>query len=261
MYVKPKKTGLEGILSKIKNKALPIILAPIIALASYGIAKADYDLKFYHAIGNDPTIIAPDNFYAIGSNLPGVLVGKDTVKDLLEVDLPGGDYVQAYTTVEGYNLAKDGQPFDVNLPDNTWLVKLNAFDDPNWEGLSGTARFNLANPSELNELPPYALALAQRQTSTGTPIQNYNLDETPNISWPVTSAQNIYAKMELKVIDEYLRIKNLYPTEQTINFKHFAVFANKWQNTGPIPEDINGNNKVDYQDLEIIARNWLYDGN
>jgi hypothetical protein len=219
------------------------------------IAKADYNLRFRHSIEpNGGGYVAPDTFYAKGSNEPGVSVGYGLYDVIQPPPPPSGNYVQAYTVVDSHDLTIDAQPYDPNLPDNLWLIKLKAFD-----GLTGTAHFDLKDPNDLNNLPPYTLAIVQRQTSGGTPIQNYNLAETPNISWSVNSVQGIHSQMELKVIDECLRVSRLAADPNFVDFKDFAVLANGWNQTGPLAGDINGNNTTDFNDLSILAAYWLCD--
>ncbi len=54
---------------------------------------------------------------------------------------------------------------------------------------------------------------------------------------------------------------NLYPNlngDEIINFTDFAIMANNWQKTGVgLAGDFDNNQKVDYNDLFILAYRWL----
>ena len=54
---------------------------------------------------------------------------------------------------------------------------------------------------------------------------------------------------------------NLYPDlngDEIINFTDFAMMANNWQKTGVgLTGDFDNNQKVDYNDLFILAYRWL----
>src|SRR4030042_1895937 len=89
------------------------------------------DLEFEHYI-DDGSTGAP--FSAVGSSNTGVLVGYDVKEDELQLPAPSaGDYVWAYTDPNGVpsgeHVTRDSQPFNPDLADNTWLIKLAAHDD------------------------------------------------------------------------------------------------------------------------------------
>jgi hypothetical protein len=272
------KINLEKIVSSVRNIKKAALYAATTALVAFGtcnIAKADnegFTLPFFYSIIDDPNNpIASAEFYAIGSNAPDVSVDYDVSDAILPDDPPFGRSVLAFTdpnNAEGH-VGIDYQPYhpydsnDSNLTDNTWDIKLVAKDLPLFNPITGTANFNLTDSNALNNLPDGVLAFIQRQEPNGAPVKNYNLKETPNNSWPVTNVQNIHAKMQLKVIDGYLRARALSPANPVINFKHYAFWADKYrlQQQGPNQEDLNGNNKIDFKDLEVLTDNWLYDGN
>lgn len=256
---------------KTGKTAVIIAIACMVGLTAAGIARADFDLQFEHYIDDGST---PDRFNAIGdANDPNVLVGYDFIKDIFQPPAPpSGDYVQATSEPNGipmgFRATKDGQPYDPNLIDNTWLFNLIAHDHPAFLGLTGTANFNLNDTNDLNDIPATALAIITRMDPNGTPdpnndipLQNYNLAITPNISWPVAAVEGLHANIELKVIDKCLRASRLAGDPNFVDSQDYAVFATGWEQTGPLASDINGNNTTDVSDLSILVDYWLCDCN
>jgi hypothetical protein len=225
------------------------------------IAKADFDLQFDHSIDDGST---PDTFNAIGdANDPNVLVGYDP-NDVLQPSAPSsGDYVQAYTDPNGVpvsqHITKDVQPLDLNMPDNTWLIKLIAHDDAD-VGLTGIAYFNLADPNVLSGLPSSALTIITRYDGN-TPVQNYDLADVSNhaIQWLVINAQGHHGSIELKIIDECLAVSKLAGDPNFVNFQDYVAPADSWHKVGARAGDINGSNVTDMDDLALVVNYWLCD--
>ena len=45
-----------------------------------------------------------------------------------------------------------------------------------------------------------------------------------------------------------------------VSYNHFSLFVKSWQVSGAgLAADFDGNNVVDWNDMDIFVRNWLYE--
>ena len=111
----------------------------------------EFNLQFYIAVGDDTGAITPDTFYAAGTTDSNVTADLDK-SDLRMPPPPPGSLVQIYSDDTGTDLIKDARPFEPNIPDVAFPIKLSAYDT-NAVGLTGTCRLNLRNPEALITVP------------------------------------------------------------------------------------------------------------
>ncbi|MHC4636312.1 MAG: hypothetical protein ACYTBV_02275 [Planctomycetota bacterium] len=235
-----------------------IITALIILGTVHGglIWAEEFNLQFHIAVGNDIAAITPDTFYAAGATDSNVTADFDK-NDLLKPPPPPGSFVQIYSDDIGTDLIKDTRPFEPNIPDVAFPIKLSAYD-VNAVGLTGTCRLNLFNPEALITIPDDTVVYLRRYDANGLPVKSYNLldPNSHSIQWQLTDVNDIFAELDV-VIEAKCLAANIDGLD-LVTFVDFSILAKQWSLSGPeLAGDINGDNVVDNRDTTIFTEKWL----
>ncbi len=232
------------------------LIAVLLLLALKGAAQAqDLSLHLRLDVLSPGGSFTPDIFRAFASPSPSAAAGLDTFDLLKPPAPPAGNYALAKTTDTGTDLIADYRPLDPNMPDVMFPVLL-AVHSADASPVQGTIMLTLTNTPQWQRVHPATLAYLKRYDAAGVFQAKYDLRDYAkhDIQWFVDAAAGQFARVHLVI--RHPCVAADFNADGTVDLADFARLAEAWRGSGP-EGDVNGDEKVDFEDVFIMAQNWL----